>query len=201
MPLHLCQPKASIMRLKNTHTSWGSVSQFLHWLTVLLILALAVIGLMMGELPRTPKYFWVYTLHKSLGISVLALMPVRLGWRLWAGAPRPVRGTPIWQHMVASVTHWLLYALLLAVPLSGWLYDSASSLRPFRLFGLFEMPKLSGPNEALGELAHSAHIGLFWVMIALVIGHAGAAFWHHLIQRDKTLSRMLPGKKRSMAIE
>jgi len=184
------------MSLKNTHHSWGAVSQFLHWLTVALILALAVIGLVMTELPRTPKYFWVYTVHKSLGISVLALLPLRLGWRLWAGAPRPVAGTPLWQHAIASVTHWLLYALLLAVPFSGWMYDSASSLRPFRLFGLVEMPKLSGPDEALAELAHSAHIGLFWIMIALVAAHAGAAFWHHLFQRDETLKRMLPGDGR-----
>jgi len=184
------------MSLKNTDHSWGRVSQWLHWLTVLLILALAVIGLVMGDLPRTPKYFWVYTAHKSLGISVLVLLPVRLFWRLWAGAPGPVTGTPGWQHAMANVTHWLLYVMLLAVPLSGWLYDSASSLRPFRLFGLVEMPKLSAPDEALGELAHSAHIGLFWVMILLVAGHAGAALWHHIIQRDETLTRMLPGRKR-----
>jgi len=182
------------MSLRNTHDSWGGVSQFLHWLTVVLILALAVIGLFMTELPRTPKYFWVYTLHKSLGISVLALLPLRLGWRLWAGAPRPVAGTPLWQQVIAGITHWLLYALLLAVPLSGWVYDSASSLRPLRLFGWFEMPKLVAADEALGELAHSAHISLFWIMIALVAAHAGAAFWHHLFQRDDTLKRMLPSR-------
>jgi len=90
---------------------------------------------------------------------------------------------------------------LIAVPLSGWIYDSASSLRPFRLFGLLEMPKLSGPNEALAELAHSAHISLFWGMIALVIAHAGAAFWHHLIQRDATLTRMLPGRRRRLSTQ
>jgi len=180
------------MPLKNTHDSWGAVSQWLHWLTVVLILALAVMGLAMSELPRTPKYFWVYTLHKSLGVSVLALLPLRLGWRLWAGAPRPVAGTSFWQHTAASVTHGLLYVLLLAVPLSGWIYDSASSLRPFRLFGAVEMPKLFGPNEALGELANNAHIALFWLMIALVAAHAGAAFWHHIFQRDETLRRMWP---------
>jgi len=184
------------MPLNNTRQHWGSVSQCLHWLSVVLILALAIIGLTMNELPRTPKYFWVYTLHKSLGISVLALLPLRLGWRLWAGAPYPVAGTPFWQRAIASVTHWLLYALFLAVPISGWVYDSASSLRPFRLFGLVEMPKLSAPDEALGELAHNAHMGLFWIMIALVAAHAGAAFWHHLFQRDETLRRMLPGYRR-----
>jgi len=182
------------MTLKNTDQRWGAVSQSLHWLTLLLVLALALIGLMMTELPRTPKYFWVYTLHKSLGISVLALLPLRLIWRLWAGAPRPLPGTPAWQHAIAGITHWLLYVLLLAVPLSGWMYDSASSLRPFRLFGLWEMPKLSAADEALAELAHTAHIGLFWLMIALVMAHAAAAFWHHLIQRDATLRRMLPSR-------
>jgi len=180
------------MLLKNTEHSWGMVSQLLHWLTVILILVLAVIGLVMTELPRTPKYFWVYTLHKSLGISVLALLPLRLVWRVWAGVPRPVAGTGFWQHAIASVTHLLLYVLLLAVPLSGWMYDSASSLRPFRLFGLFEMPKLPGPDEALAELARGAHGGLFWIMIALVAAHTGAALWHHLFQRDESLRRMLP---------
>jgi len=112
---------------------WGAVSQWLHWLIVLLIFGLAVVGLTMGELPRTPKYFWVYTAHKSVGITVLALVVIRLGWRLYAGAPRPVPHTPGWQHAIAVATHVLLYAVMFAMPLSGWLYDSASGLRPFKL--------------------------------------------------------------------
>ena len=180
------------MTLKNTADRWGAVSQAFHWTIVLLILALAIVGLTMGELPRTPKYFWVYTAHKSLGITVLALMLLRLGWRLYAGAPAPVPGTPRWQAALASLTHWALYALALAMPLSGWLYDSASGLRPFRLFGLVEMPKLVAPDDAVRDLAHGAHEWLFWVLVALVALHAGAAFYHHLFQRDATLSRMLP---------
>src|SRR3546814_7812459 len=88
-------------------------------------------------------------MHKSTGSTVLALVLVRIAWRLYAGAPKPVAGTPSWQSRIASVTHFALYALLLAMPLSGWLYDSASGLRPFRWYGLAEMPKLSGPNEGL----------------------------------------------------
>ncbi|KAF1711265.1 cytochrome b [Pseudoxanthomonas kalamensis DSM 18571] len=184
------------MTLKNTDTQWGMVSQAFHWLIVVLILGLGIVGLTMGELPRTPKYFWVYTAHKSMGITVLALMLLRLGWRLYAGAPRPVPGTPGWQHAIATITHWLLYALALAIPLSGWLYDSASGLRPFRYFGLFEMPKLVAPSESLQDAAHQAHELLFWVLIALVALHAGAAFYHHLFQRDDTLARMLPRRRR-----
>lgn len=180
------------MTLKNTEHQWGGVSQALHWLVVLLILTLAIVGLTMGDLPRTPKYFWVYTAHKSLGITVLVLVLLRLLWRWYAGAPRPVEGTPGWQHRIASVTHWLLYALILAMPLSGWLYDSASGLRPFKLFGLFTMPKLVGPNESIRTWSHNAHEILFWVLVALVVAHAGAAIYHHLFQRDATLTRMLP---------
>ena len=180
------------MTLKNTTDQWGSVSKLLHWLIVVLILGLGVVGLTMGELPRTPKYFWVYTAHKSLGITVLALMLFRLGWRLYAGAPRPVEGTAGWQHGLATATHWLLYGLALLIPLSGWLYDSASGLRPFKFFGLFEMPKLVAPSEQAAQLSHALHEWGFWALILLVLAHAGAAFYHHVHQRDATLARMLP---------
>ncbi len=183
------------MTWKNTDQQWGAVSQGFHWLIVLLVLALAIVGLTMGELPRTPKYFWVYTLHKSLGISVLALVLLRIGWRLHAGAPQPLPA-PRWQQRVASATHWLLYALVLAMPLSGWLYDSASGLRPFRYFGLLPMPKLVAPNQSLRDWSHQAHIWLFWTLVALVAVHAAAALYHHLFQNDATLTRMLPRRRR-----
>ncbi len=180
------------MTLKNTASQWGSVSKTLHWLIALLIITLGIVGLSMGELPKTPKYFWVYTAHKSIGISVLVLVIARLGWRLYAGAPQPVPGTPSWQERLASATHWLMYALILAIPLSGWLYDSASGLRPFRLFGLVEMPKLSQPSEQASQISHAIHEWGFWLLIAIVLAHAGAAFYHHIHQRDVTLVRMLP---------
>lgn len=180
------------MTLKNTTDRWGTVSQAFHWLIVLMILGLAIVGLTMGELPKTPKYFWVFTAHKSTGITVLVLVLARLAWRLYAGRPEPVPGTPGWQERIASVTHWLLYAMILAMPISGWLYDSASGLRPFRWFGLFDVPKLSPPDEALRNLAHEVHEWGFWVLLLLVCAHAGAAFYHHFFQRDDTLLRMLP---------
>ncbi len=183
------------MSLRNTDGQWGTISKLLHWLIVVLILVMAIVGLVMGDLPKTPKYFWVYTAHKSTGITILALVIVRLGWRLYAGAPKPVPGTPSWQDRVAVTTHVLLYAVIVAMPLSGWLYDSASGLRPFRWFGLFDMPKLVAPSERLSDLAHDAHEWLFWGIVALVGLHAGAALYHHLFLRDATLLRMLPGRR------
>ncbi len=180
------------MTLKNTADRWGAVSQAFHWIIVLLILGLAVVGLTLDELPRSPKYFWVYTAHKSMGITVLALMLLRLGWRLYAGAPAPVPGTPAWQRAAAALSHWGLYGLAIAMPLSGWLYDSASGLRPFEWFGLFPMPKLVPPSESLADAAHDWHETLFWVLVALIAVHAGAALYHHLFRRDATLARMLP---------
>jgi len=179
------------MSLKNIDR-WGGVSQLLHWTIAVLILSIGAVGLVMGELPRSPKWFWVYTMHKSLGLTVLALVLVRIAWRLYAGAPPPVEGTPRWQARLASLTHGAIYFLILAMPLSGWLYDSASGLRPFRWFGLAEVPKLSPPNEALAGAMHETHELAFWVLIALVVGHAGAALYHHYVQRDTTLTRMLP---------
>ncbi|MET0290133.1 MAG: cytochrome b [Pseudoxanthomonas sp.] len=180
------------MTLKNPSDRWGAVSQSLHWLIVLLIFTLCVVGLLMGDLPRTPKYFWVYTAHKSVGITVLALVILRLVWRLAAGAPRPVPNTPGWQHAIATVTHVLLYGIMLAMPLSGWLYDSASGLRPFKFFGLFNMPKLTAPDDGLRHLSHTVHEWGLYVLIALVLMHAGAALYHHVFLRDATLARMLP---------
>ncbi|QDH69309.1 cytochrome b [Marilutibacter alkalisoli] len=181
-----------ITSLKNSVDRWGPVSQSLHWLIMLLILGMAVVGLSLDSLPKSPKYFWVYDLHKSTGLAVLALVVIRLAWRLYAGTPAPVAGTPVWQARIAAITHWMLYALILAMPLSGWLYDSASGLRPLKWFGLFTVPKLAAPDPAVRDFARAAHEWLFWVLVALVALHVAAAFYHHIFQNDDTLRRMLP---------
>ena len=189
------------MSLRNSAERWGPVSQLLHWLIVVLLLVLSTVGLLLDSLPVSPKYFWVFDLHKSTGLTLLALVLLRLGWRLYAGAPRPLPGTPTWQSRVAGATHGLLYVLILAMPLSGWLYDSASGLRPLRWYGTVEVPKLTAPDPTLRELGHTAHEWLFWVLLALVIAHVGAAFYHHLFLNDATLRRMLPRRGRTSAPE
>ena len=179
------------MPLKNTRDQWGSISKLLHWLVVLLILAMAWIGLTMGDLPNGPDKIATYALHKSIGITILVLVLLRLGWRLYAGAPAPVPGTPSWQDRIASLTHWALYALLLAMPISGWVLNSSSGF-PLQWFGLVNLPAIAGRDQDVHELAENMHETLFWILITLVVLHAAAAFYHHLFQRDATLARMLP---------
>ncbi|MBN8262673.1 MAG: cytochrome b [Xanthomonadales bacterium] len=179
------------MPLKNSATRWGPVSMALHWLVVVLILAMAWIGLRMGDLPNGPDKIATYALHKSIGISILAIALLRLGWRLFAGAPAHVAGTPAWQARAASLAHVGLYGLLLAIPLSGWLLNSAAGF-PLQWFGMVNLPALAGKDHALHELAEEAHELLFWALVLLALVHAAAAIHHHLFLRDDTLSRMLP---------
>lgn len=181
----------TLVRLRN-RDRWGPVSQALHWTIALLVLVMAAIGLSLDELPRSPRWFWVYDLHKSIGLLVLALVVLRLAWRLYAGAPPPLPGLPRIQRIAAAATHWLLYVLILAMPLSGWLYDSASGLRTLRWFGQFTVPKLVAPDEALAGGLHEVHETLFTILVIVVLLHVAAAVWHHVFRRDATLARMLP---------
>ena len=180
-----------LARLRN-RDRWGPVSQALHWSIALLVLAMAAIGLSLDELPRSPKWFWVYDLHKSIGLLLLALVVVRLAWRLYAGAPPPVSGLPRIQRFAAGATHAVLYLLILAMPLSGWLYDSASGLRPLQWFGLFAVPKLVGADEDLADDLHDLHEDLFAILVVVALLHVAAAVWHHVFRGDATLARMLP---------
>ncbi|HOV95934.1 MAG TPA: cytochrome b [Thermomonas sp.] len=179
------------MPIKNTTTAWGAISQLLHWLTLALLLTLAWIGLRMGNMPNGPDKIATYATHKSLGLTLLALVLLRIGWRLYAGSPADLRSTPAWQARIAHFTHLALYALLLAMPLSGWLLNSAAGF-PLQWFGVFNLPPLSGQNDALHALAVQTHEVLFWTLAVLVLVHAAAAIQHHVFTGDATLARMLP---------
>jgi cytochrome b561 len=180
-----------MMPIKNSAERWGSVSIGLHWLTFLLIVGLGTVGLIMTDLPTSPFKIQIYTLHKSFGLTVFALSLLRVLWRLVTSVPKPEPGSPRWQNSLATVTHGALYALLLAIPLSGWLFNSAAGF-PLKWFGLFALPKLSGFNPGLKAFARDMHETLFYVLAALVLIHAAAALYHHYRLRDRVLARMLP---------
>ena len=172
---------------------WNRFSQVLHWLIALLILGLGIVGLTMTEMANSPDKMRIYALHKSFGLTVLMLVGLRLVWRATHRAPPPV-AMPRWQHLAAQATHGLLYVLMAAVPLSGWLYNSmAGPLFAVKWFGLFRVPSIWHADPDLKAWARDLHETAFWVLAAFVALHAAAAFKHHYIDKDETLRRMLPG--------
>ncbi len=181
------------MSLKNTDR-WGAMSQLLHWTMVVLIVGMASVGLLMTEMANTPRKIEIYALHKSFGLTLLALVVLRLGWRLYAGAPPPVAGTPSWQARIAALSHAALYLMMFAMPLSGWLFNSAAGY-PLQWFGLFNLPALTASDEGLRDTANALHVNGFRVLLVLVLVHVSAAFYHHLFRQDATLLRMLPRRR------
>lgn len=179
------------MPLRNGAEDWGTVARSLHWLIALLVIGLALLGLVMQELPNSPDKLKLYALHKSVGLSVLVLVVLRLGWRAFDRRPPYPVAMPGWQRRLAATPHGLLYLLLIAMPLSGWLYNSAANF-PLRWFGLFRVPALTAADPALKPLALAAHEWGFYLLAALLVLHVGAALKHHYLDRDRTLAAMLP---------
>jgi cytochrome b561 len=118
------------------------------------------------------------------------LLILRACWRLYDRAPRD-EPMPRWQRLAAHATHGVLYLFMLALPLSGWIYNSANG-NPLQWFKQFNLPALMGKNEDLAEIASEAHEILFWILIVVLIAHVGGALVHHWLERDNTLLRMLP---------
>lgn len=176
---------------------WGPVSQILHWVSVVLLVAIAAIGLTMEDLPNTPDKIRTYALHKSLGLTLLGVVVLRLLWRWTRPVPADVPGLAPWIRRAAATVHWGLYALMLAMPLSGWLLNSAEGF-PLQYFRLFNLPALAPESEDLAELAEALHENGFWILVLLTAGHVLAALFHHFFLGDRTLHRMLPGRRRTL---
>ncbi len=170
---------------------WNRVSQLLHWLIALLIVGMGVVGLTMTQMALSLTKLKIYNLHKSVGITVLVLVALRLLWRLTHRAPPPLP-MPRWQRVSAQAMHVVLYALMFAMPLSGWLFNSASGV-DLHWFGLGSLPALWPADDAMKQRALAFHETAFWVLMALVVLHAAAAAKHHWIDKDETLRQMLPG--------
>lgn len=167
-----------------------------HWLIAALVLAALPLGYYMSGLRLSPYKLQLISYHKWLGITVLLLFVPRLILRLTRPVPAPVASVPEWQRKIASITHILLYGLMVLVPLSGWLMSSAKGF-PVVYLGILPLPDLVGKDETLGTLLKSAHEFLTLGLLTLVGLHAAAAIKHHLIDRDETLVRMVPVLRRS----
>ncbi|AOY92773.1 cytochrome b [Cupriavidus sp. USMAA2-4] len=172
--------------------AYGPIAISLHWLVALLIFAAFALGLYMTGIPGlTPTKLKLFSWHKWMGVTIFALALVRVLWRGAKGAPAPAAGTPAWQVKAAAGAHHLLYLLILVVPLTGYFYSSAAGV-PVVFLGLWHMPALIEPNDALKAALKPAHEWLNYLMAAIVVVHAAAAVKHQFVNRDGTLARMLP---------
>ena len=176
--------------LRNSVDGYGWVSRALHWLMPVLVIGVMILGLVVEEMPKGPARTGLMNWHQSFGVVILALVALRLAWRLVNPVPQPI-GNPRTQRL-ASLMHWLLYGLMIAQPLSGLVQVQAAG-HSLMLFGAVEIPQLIAENAALKEILEEVHETVWIVLAVAVAGHVAAALKHHFIDRDKTLVRMLRG--------
>jgi len=171
-------------------THYTTTAKALHWSIAVLILGLLGLGFYMTGLPLSPRKLQLYSWHKWAGVSVFLLAVVRLAWRATHRPPAlPQHMGPL-ERLAAHAGHHLLYVLMFAIPLSGWLMSSAKGFQTV-WFGVLPLPDLLGKDKALGDLLQTVHMGLNFTLVAVLLAHVGAALKHHLIDKDDVLTRML----------
>ncbi len=180
---------------------YTAVAIALHWAIALLIIGMIAVGWIMDAMPGGPgsAKIAIIQFHKAVGITILMLTIARIIWRIMNPPPAEPR-MPKWQSLLASSVHILLYVLMIAMPLTGWIMASAEiSQHDTRYFGTFEMyvPGIPGlpaeTREGIAEGFEQIHSNLAWVIIGLLVLHVTGALKHQLVDKDGLLARMAPG--------
>ena len=170
---------------------YSTTAKSLHWLIVALLLAQFVFAWTMPHIGRNTPVTTLISLHFTFGIIILVVAIVRLVWRGIQGEPPPLDGLPPWQVQSARVIHWLLYGLLLVIPVLGWINASWRGM-PIVMFGV-ELPKLVATRSPGWRWTGDVHSLLAYYVMLTVIGlHIASALYHYFIRRDRVLQRMLP---------
>lgn len=179
------------MSISDAHPGYTGTAKLLHWTILALLVAQFIVAWSMPHIGRNTKPDTIINLHLTLGVVALAVAIMRLGWRATHAEPPPLDGIPPWQTRSARVIHWLLYALLVVVPVLGYVNASWRGF-PVVMFGL-ELPKVMATRAPGWGWTGDVH-GLLanYLMLALVGLHVAAALYHYFIRRDGVLQRMLP---------
>jgi cytochrome b561 len=173
------------------HLQYGATAKIFHWLIVALLMVQYPIGWLMPDLHRNMKPGAPMTFHVSFGIVILTLVVLRLAWRL-THPVAPESTLPPWQRLSSEAVHWLLYALVLATTITGWLFASFRGWS-ISFFYLVPLPMLSPDNAAAGETIDGLHQAMEWALLVVIGLHVAAALAHHFVYRDRVMQRMLPG--------
>lgn len=177
------------MAARDTKTAYGLVSIANHWILAVAIIAMITVGLIVDGMDRSPERSQLLALHKATGVFVLALALWRVVWRLAQGFPGSVGHHSQFERVSAHISHWLLLALILIMPLSGLLWSLFNG-RAVPVYGFFEIPAFAR-QEAIADLFETIHRLASKALIGVIGVHVLAAFKHHFIDRDATLKRML----------
>lgn len=187
--------RASEHSISGTREKYSETAMALHWIIAALIVGAFALGWTMTRIPGiTPEKLKFYSWHKWIGVTVFALAVLRIIWRATHAAPSLPPQMSAWQRRAAHATHLLLYVLMFAIPISGYLYSSAANV-PVVYLGLVPLPPLIAPDPTLKVLLRSIHVALDYGIFVLVVGHVAAALKHQWLDRDHLLSRMLPYQK------
>lgn len=180
-----------MLMLGNSANRYGAVAQLFHWLIAALILVQFILVMIFEDMPLGLEKISVIVRHKAFGMTLLMLAILRLCWKLGSLQPQWPVQIPSYERWLGKLTHWGLYIIILALPLSGWLMSSAAKI-PVSYFGLFYFPDLIAPDKNLVKLAKQVHEILSWLLLLLLSLHVLAVIRHHFLRKDDTLYRMLP---------
>lgn len=178
--------------MTNAPGSYSSIQKWLHWVIAAMIVFIMIpAGLTMTRIGEGEIKNWLYELHKSFGLIIFTLAVIRAVTRWRRGAPPVEPEVPAWQRVAAYVSHYTLYALMILVPLTGWVATSACCA-PVNLFWMVPLTLPVAGAEALAKTIFRLHYAFVYTLGAVVLVHVGGALQHHFIRRDRTLMRMLP---------
>lgn len=175
-----------------TPSHFSPLARLLHWFMALMIIAMLLIGAGMVA-SVSERHEWLLNLHKPLGIAILVLAVVRIIVRLSSNTPALPVDLPTWQALAAKLSHYLLYALMLTMPLIGWAMISAAG-DPVMLGSSLRLPSIVVANATTFAFLRQAHTYLAYLLFLTVLMHIAAALFHGWIRRDEVLGSMLRGR-------
>lgn len=179
------------MQFSNTPQRYGVISAALHWLTAIVVYGMFALGLWMVTLSYYDGWYHkAPEIHKSIGVLLMMGLVIRLVWRVISPAPATLSSYSPLVRLGAALGHLALYALLLAIVVSGYLISTADG-KPISVFGWFDIPATLADAGAQADIAGTLHLWLAWSVVILSLLHGLMALKHHFIDKDVTLKRML----------